>query len=89
MSIRAQYIHYADYSAQPNVSLSLEATAGFFEGLQRVPPTAHRGDTKVAPLIEALANEISWAFVNDGVTTVFATSVWKALLLSRCHHLAL
>lgn len=61
---------YADYSAQPNVSLSLEATAGFFEDLQRVPPTAHRGDTKVAPLIEALANEIGWAFVNDGVTTV-------------------
>lgn len=63
---------YADYSAQPDVHLVVDANAGFFEQISYVPPTMLPGDVEVAKVIESIANQIGWTFVNHGVTTVIS-----------------
>lgn len=79
---------HADYSAQPNVSLALEATAGFFEGQKRVPPTTYRGDMKVADSIKVLTEEMGWTFVNDGVDTVLRDVHVEGSAVGQIHALA-
>lgn len=61
---------YADYSAQPDVHLVVDAKSGFIEGLKWVPPTALPGDVEVSKVIASLADGMGWAFSNHGVTAV-------------------
>lgn len=79
---------YADYSAQPNVSLIIEATAGFHEGLVRIPPTTYRGDMDVADKIKSLAEGMGWTFVNDGVTTVLRDVTVNGSAIEQIQELA-
>lgn len=61
------YNAYADYSAQPNVSLAIEAQAGFYEQINPIPDNSGRSG-QVETLIESLASKIGWTFINSGVS---------------------
>lgn len=79
---------YADYSAQPNVSLIIEAAAGFHEGLVRIPPTTYRGDMDVAEKIKSLTEGMGWTFINDGVTTVLRDVTVNGSAIEQIQELA-
>lgn len=58
---------FVDYRGMPDVSLNVEAYAGFFEKVKAVAVNSYKGATDVATIIQSLANAAGFAFVNNGV----------------------
>ena len=79
---------YADYSAQPDVHLVVDAKSGFVEGLEWNEPTSLPGDVEVSQVIAALADKIGWAFSNHGVKTVLRDVYADGSAINQIRYLA-
>ncbi|KPA87282.1 hypothetical protein PF66_06192 [Pseudomonas asplenii] len=59
---------WIDYRGAPEVSLNVEAAAGYYEQVKAVGVNSYKGSTDVATIIESLAKSIDFAFTNNGVS---------------------
>lgn len=59
---------FPDYSAAPDVCLSIEGMSGFFFKINAAPPNSYKGEIDVPVMLEKFAKDMQLTFHNEGVT---------------------
>ncbi|MDA8485842.1 hypothetical protein NNO07_22475 [Pseudomonas resinovorans] len=59
---------FADFNSAPDVSLKVEAMAGYYPSITPAPPTTVRGSISVESIVGSIAKQIGYQFENHGVT---------------------
>lgn len=57
-----------NYNAAPDVTLEIEAMAGYYAKLLAVPPYTFKGSIPVASILQDICQEAGFVFVNEGET---------------------
>lgn len=74
---------WVDYRGMPEVSLNVEAYAGYFEKNKAVAVNSYKGQADVATIIQSLSNSIGYAFVNHGVTTQLSSPYFAGSAITQ------
>jgi len=64
------YNAWADYQAMPDVGFMVDATAGFFEGIESASGTSYSGRVDVASVLSDMAQKMGLAFNNEAGVSV-------------------
>lgn len=59
---------WGDYQNQPDVFLTIQAQAAYYNQLRAVAPSSYRGGVSVAAIMKNLADAMGYEFENNGVT---------------------
>ena len=65
---------WADYSGAPEVGFNVNADSGYIERLAAIPATSVQGPADVAGLISGIAEQIGYAFENNGVSGLYLSN---------------
>lgn len=79
---------WADYSAQPDVFLNLEAQTAYFEQIAPVAPRSYTGPTDVATAMADIAARMGFSFENNGVNVQLASPYLPGAALLQAQRLA-
>lgn len=79
---------WADYSAQPDVYLLIEAQTGGFDQVVPVSPLSYRGSTSAAIVAQQLAQQMGVAFENNGVAVQLANPYFPGSAIEQLRALS-
>lgn len=57
----------ANFNSVPDVAFEMEAMAGYFPSLKAIPATSVKGEVRIENLLQKLAKEAGYTFINKGV----------------------
>lgn len=78
---------YIDYSAMPDISMVISAIAGGVYIAKPAAVNSYKGTIPVAQVIQGLAQQMSMAFVNNGVTTQITNPVLDGTLMNQLNEI--
>ncbi|MBS4773137.1 MAG: hypothetical protein KHX55_02540 [Proteobacteria bacterium] len=77
-----------NYNAAPNVTLEIEAMAGYYAKLLAVPPYTFKGSIPVASVLQDICEQAGLVFVNEGETKSILNPYLKGSPLQKIITLA-
>ena len=79
---------YASYSSPPNLLFHLEATAGYYPAIATSKAKGLSGSQPVAQMLQQLADEMGYAFENNGVDSVLVNPYLSGTAMQKASMIA-
>jgi hypothetical protein len=79
---------WGDYQNQPDVFLHIKAQGAFYNQIAAVKPLSINGTSKVAVIMERIANDMALTFVNNGVDVIINDCYLANTLTEKAKQLA-
>lgn len=79
---------FADFNAEPEIQLKVQAITGFYPQRIATPPTSIRGEATVESVMSGFVDSMGYTFVNNGVTASVSNTVFNGSPLDKVISLA-